>query len=79
MEADILLALQFELGRPTINTFLRLDCVMKQMCLLIILIGCMVHRPHFVCFCLFFMLGLCRRFSRVAQEDFKVSLKPTFF
>ncbi|KAL1222419.1 Cyclin-A3-2 [Cardamine amara subsp. amara] len=36
MEADILLALQFELGRPTINTFLR-------------------------------------RFTRVAQEDFKVT------
>ncbi|VVA92765.1 unnamed protein product [Arabis nemorensis] len=35
MEAEILLALQFELGRPTINTFMR-------------------------------------RFSRVAQEDFKV-------
>ncbi|XP_010479118.1 PREDICTED: cyclin-A3-2-like [Camelina sativa] len=35
MEADILLALQFELGRPTINTFMR-------------------------------------RFTRVAQEDFKV-------
>jgi len=29
MEADILLALQFELGRPTINTFMRLDlCVL---------------------------------------------------
>lgn len=25
MEADILLALQFELGRPTINTFMRLE------------------------------------------------------
>lgn len=35
MEADILLALQFELGRPTINTFMRLDCVMKQYLLVV--------------------------------------------
>lgn len=69
MEADILLALQFEMGRPTVNSFIRLDCVMKPCLMLIIRIGSLFS--FCVCvFLLFFLLcaggsqGLLKKISK---------------
>ncbi|XP_068475812.1 putative cyclin-A3-1 isoform X1 [Phaseolus vulgaris] len=65
MEADVLMALKFELGAPTVRTFLR--CVS-----LLILWACSVDLSCFSCFllaCWFTLYALrwCRRFCGVGQ------------
>ena len=69
MEADILLALQFEMGRPTVNSFIRLDCVMKPCLLLIKRIG-LYGSLSSLCVCFSFLLcadgsqGLLKKISK---------------
>jgi len=71
MEADVLMALKFELGAPTVRTFLR--CVY-----LLILWPCSIDLSCFCCFLLacwftLFALRWCRRFCGVGQEGVDVS------
>lgn len=74
MEAEILKALKFELGGPTVKTFLRCvsllnlcPCCVNFACFSCFCLGILAHRS--VCFCLL----VCRRFSRVGQEGVDVS------
>lgn len=74
MEADLLKHLNYELGSPTIKTFLRYysnamqfpfsisaifcNCLIRSLCFDLLIIGAI-------------LLDLCRNLTRVAQEDYK--------
>lgn len=72
MEADILKALKFELGGPTVKTFLRHVCFIDF--ILLVLNGLVVVPCFFLACWLTANFCVCRRFSRVAQEGVDVSL-----
>lgn len=72
MEADILLALQFELGCPTIKTFLRLDCDETVRSLFLKIVAC----PRFDCFTLFYV-GFAQTVHKGRSRGFQCKLKPT--
>lgn len=72
MEAEILKALKFELGGPTVKTFLRCvsllnlcPCCVNFACFSCFCLGILAH--HSVCFCLLVCRRFLRRFLRVGQ------------
>lgn len=70
MEADILLALQFELGSPTIKTFLRFESDETIWCLYL-----SFTCPHFDCFTPFYV-GFVQTVHKGCTRRFQSKLKP---
>ena len=74
MEFDVLKFLKYEVGNPTIKTFLRYFNATLLLCLYAHETKICIHVANLI---VPFLVG-CRRFARVAKEDYNVCMQIFF-